>query len=138
MALGIYFSPKSMNAQQYDTCIRKLEAAGAGKPVGRLYHACFGTGDKLAVFDVWDSQQSFDRFGQTLMPILKESCPGKQAACGRQPTMLRELETRRAAGESRKSGNDQRRNHRPVRPGVDGAERERAPCQRRDEQSLNV
>ena len=72
MALGVYFSPKSMNTQQCDTCIRKLEAAGAGKPAGRLYHACFGGGDKLAVFDVWDSQQSFDRFGETLMPILKE------------------------------------------------------------------
>ena len=32
----------------------------------------FGTGDQLAVFDVWDSRQSFDRFGQTLMPVLKE------------------------------------------------------------------
>ena len=72
MALGIYFSPKSMNAQQYDSCVRKLEAAGAGKPPGRSYHACFGSGDKLAVFDVWDSQQSFDSFGQTLEPILKE------------------------------------------------------------------
>ena len=37
MALGIYFSPTSMNTQQYDTCMRKLEAAGAGKP------ASFGT-----------------------------------------------------------------------------------------------
>jgi hypothetical protein len=68
MALAFYFSP-AMNAQQYDTCVRKLEAAGAGKPAGRLYHACFGTSDKVAVFDVWDSQQSFDAFGQTLMPI---------------------------------------------------------------------
>lgn len=59
-----------MNTQQYATCIRKLDATGAGKPAGRLYHACFGTGDKLAVFDVWDSQQSFDRFGQTYRPIV--------------------------------------------------------------------
>jgi hypothetical protein len=72
MALGIYFSPTSMTKQQYDTCIKKLEAAGAGKPAGRLYHASFGDSDKLAVFDVWESQELFDRFGQTLMPILKE------------------------------------------------------------------
>ena len=52
--------------------MQKLEATGAGTPAGRLYHACFGTGDKLAIFDVWDSQQSFDRFGQILMPILKD------------------------------------------------------------------
>jgi hypothetical protein len=73
MAIGIYFSPvSSMNAQQYDDCISRLEKAGAGKPAGRLYHACFGDPDKLSVFDVWDSQESFDKFGQTLMPILKE------------------------------------------------------------------
>ncbi len=72
MALGIYFSPTSMTKQQYDTCIKKLEAAGAGKPPGRLYHASFGEADKIAVFDVWESQELFDRFGQTLMPILKE------------------------------------------------------------------
>jgi hypothetical protein len=72
MALGFYFAPTSMNAQQYDTCIRRLEAAGAGKPAGRLYHACFGTADKLAVFDVWDSKEAFENFGKTLMPIAKE------------------------------------------------------------------
>ena len=71
MALGIYFSPVSMSAQQYDECIKRLEEAGAGKPTGRLYHACFGTGDKLGVFDVWDTQENFDRFGATMMPIVK-------------------------------------------------------------------
>jgi hypothetical protein len=72
MAVGIYFAPTSMTTKQYDDCIKKLEAAGAAKPAGRLYHACFGDTGKLAVFDVWDSQQSFERFGQTLMPILAE------------------------------------------------------------------
>ena len=72
MALGILFTPASMSARQYDDCIKRLEAAGAGRPPGRLYHACFGSGDKLRVFDVWDSQESFNRFGQTLMPILKQ------------------------------------------------------------------
>ena len=72
MALGIFFAPASMTAQQYDDCIRRLDKAGAGKPPGRLYHSCFGTGDKLQVFDVWDSQAAFDRFGQTLMPILQQ------------------------------------------------------------------
>jgi len=72
MAIGVYFSPTAMSANQYDTVIRKLEAAGAGQPAGRSYHAAFGSAGKLAVFDVWDSQASFDRFGQTLMPILKE------------------------------------------------------------------
>jgi hypothetical protein len=72
MAIGIYFNPASMNAGQYDEIIRRLDAAGAGKPAGRLYHACFGSGDKLQVFDIWASQQDFDKFGQTLLPILQQ------------------------------------------------------------------
>jgi hypothetical protein len=72
MPIGIYFNPASMNAAQYDEVTRRLEAAGAGKPAGRLHHACFGSGDKLQVFDIWQSQQDFDAFGQTLMPILQQ------------------------------------------------------------------
>jgi hypothetical protein len=72
MAVGVYVNPASMNAAQYDDIMRRLEAAGAGKPAGRLYHACFGSGDKLQVFDIWESQQAFETFGSTLMPILQE------------------------------------------------------------------
>ena len=72
MAIGILFAATSMTAQQYDDCIRKLEQANAGNPPGRVYHACFGAGDKLQVFDVWESQAAFDQFGQTLMPILQQ------------------------------------------------------------------
>ena len=73
MAIGVYFNPASMNAAQYDEIIRRLDAAGAGEPAGRLHHACFGSNDKLQVFDVWESQQDFDKFGATLMPILQQA-----------------------------------------------------------------
>ena len=72
MAIGIYFAPPTMSAAQYDECIRLLRKAGAGNPPGRSYHATFGPKDKLMVFDVWTSQKAFDRFGKTLMPILKQ------------------------------------------------------------------
>lgn len=71
MAIAVRFTPTSMTSAQYDECIRRLEQAGAGAPKGRLYHACYGTGDKIQVFDVWESSESFDTFGQTLMPILQ-------------------------------------------------------------------
>ena len=71
MAIAVKFTPKSMTSTQYDECIKRLEQAGAGAPKGRLYHACYGTGDKRQVFDVWESSESFDTFGQTLMPILQ-------------------------------------------------------------------
>jgi len=72
MANAYLFSPKSMTAQQYDECIRKLEAAGAGHPPGRLFHACYGTGDQLRVFDIWESEETFGAFGPILGPILAE------------------------------------------------------------------
>ena len=72
MAIAVRFTPKSMSSTQYDECIRRLEQAGAGTPKGRLYHASYGSGNEIRVFDVWESAASFDEFGQTLMPILQE------------------------------------------------------------------
>lgn len=70
MALGVYF-PASMSAAQYDEAVEKLEQAGAGAPKGRTYHVAFLEGDKMAVFDVWDSKEDFEAFGRTLTPILE-------------------------------------------------------------------
>jgi hypothetical protein len=72
MAIGVYFAPTTMTRQQYFECIKRLKKAGAGHPTGRVYHACFGTGDRIQVFDVWTSQAAFDKFGRTLMPILQD------------------------------------------------------------------
>ncbi len=73
MALGFYFTPQPFTTEQYDEVLRRLDAAGAGSPPGRSYHAAFsGENGSLHVFDVWDSQESFDKFGETLMPIMAE------------------------------------------------------------------
>jgi hypothetical protein len=72
MALAFLFTPPSMTAEQYDEVIRQLETAGAGTPAGRRYHVCFGTGAHLRVLDVWESQEAFNAFGPTLMPILQQ------------------------------------------------------------------
>jgi hypothetical protein len=73
MALGFYFAPKTpMSARLYNECISRLKKAGAGHPAGRVYHACFGSPDNLAVFDVWTSQAAFEAFGKTLMPIMDQ------------------------------------------------------------------
>jgi len=73
MALAFYFSPSAvMSADQHNECIKRLKKAGAAHPRGRVYHACFRSGDGVNVFDVWTSQAAFDAFGQTLLPILKE------------------------------------------------------------------
>ena len=72
MALAFYFAPTAFSAQQYNECIARLKKAGAGHPPGRVYHAAFGTPDSVNVFDVWTSQAAFEKFGQTLMPIMQQ------------------------------------------------------------------
>jgi len=71
VAIGMYFSPAAMSPAKYDECIARLTKAGALHPAGRAYHVCIRTGDKVQVFDVWNSQSEFDAFGATLMPILQ-------------------------------------------------------------------
>jgi hypothetical protein len=72
MAIVVKFSVSGMSAGQYDAALRRLEAAGAGAPAGRLHHISYGSQDNLQVIDVYDSQQSFENFGKTLVPILEE------------------------------------------------------------------
>ena len=73
MAIGVYFSPRSVNTQQYAAVMKQLEAEGAGSPKGRSYHSAFGPDDHLMVFEVWDSQADFDAFGKVLMPVLAKN-----------------------------------------------------------------
>ena len=72
MAIAIYLNPPSMSAAQYDEVMNRLDAAGAGAPTGRLYHICFGSGDKLQLFEIWESQQDFAKSIETTMPILQQ------------------------------------------------------------------
>jgi hypothetical protein len=72
MALGMYFTPSSFTPAKYDDTISRLKAAGAGAPAGRLYHVALESDGQIQVFDVWESQESFEAFGRTLVPILAE------------------------------------------------------------------
>jgi hypothetical protein len=71
VAITVHFSPSGIDKPKYDEVMRRLELAGAGSPAGRLYHCCYESGGSLKVVDVYDSPQSFEQFGNTLMPILK-------------------------------------------------------------------
>jgi hypothetical protein len=70
MAIGVYFPEANFTTKQYDEAVKKLEEAGVGMPKGRLYHASFGDANNLQIFDVWASQEDFDKFGEKLIPIL--------------------------------------------------------------------
>lgn len=73
MSLGMYFTPAGFTTDKYEEALRRLEAAGAGAPAGREYHFALTAPDgSVNVFDVWDSRESFDKFGETLVPIMAE------------------------------------------------------------------
>ena len=70
MTVAVLSAPASMTAEQYHRISEHLDASRTGPPPGRRFHACFGHGDHLMVFDVWDSIEELDAFTATLMPIL--------------------------------------------------------------------
>lgn len=72
MAIVAKFSLSNMTAKNYDLVLKRLEAAGQGAPAGRLHHVSYGAHDNLQVIDVFDSPQSMENFGKTLVPILQE------------------------------------------------------------------
>jgi hypothetical protein len=72
MAIVMRFTSPGLTAEKYEETVKRLEEAGAGAPPGRLYHVCFGDKENLRVSDIWDSRESFDKFGETLVPILND------------------------------------------------------------------
>ncbi len=82
MAIGIYFKPQGFPTDRYDEVLGRLEQAGEGAPAGRTHHFAWVGQDGVEVFDVWDSQESFDKFGETLIPIMNEvgADPGEPAS----------------------------------------------------------
>ena len=73
MSYVVRFTPKSMSSSKYDEIIKRLDAAGAGKPKGRLFHVAFGDPNALRVSDIWETKENFEAFGAALMPILQEA-----------------------------------------------------------------
>ena len=71
MAFVFRFTPQGFTADKYDEVIKRLEEAGEGAPEGRLYHVCFGDKQNLNVSDIWDSMENFEKFGQTMIPIMQ-------------------------------------------------------------------
>jgi hypothetical protein len=79
MAIGVYFNFENTSLEQYDEACRRMNN---GQPMtklsdwpieGCLAHAAWHEeSGALGVFDVWESAEAFQRFGETLMPIIAE------------------------------------------------------------------
>ena len=72
MAICVHLVPVSMNAGQYQKAVEMVADAAGAAPAGRLYHVCFGTGDKLQIIDVWRSQAEWDSFSEIVMKVSQE------------------------------------------------------------------
>ena len=72
MAICVHIVPVSMNAEQYEQAVKIVDDGAGAAPAGRLYHVCFGTGDKLQIIDVWRSQAEWDTFSETVMKVSQE------------------------------------------------------------------
>ena len=73
MSIITVFNLSTMTAEKYTQAINGLEAAGQGKPKGRLYHVAAHQEDgSIIVTDVWESAALLEEFGKTLIPTLNK------------------------------------------------------------------
>ena len=74
MPIALHFQPTGFSVADYDEAIRRLDEAGAGfgNVPGRTFHCAMEVDGQIEVFDVWESREQFDKFGETLVPIMAE------------------------------------------------------------------
>ena len=67
--LAIFRIP-DMTVKQYDQCWDELRALDMQNPHGLIHHVGAQRENGIVVTDVWESMDAFEKFGETLMPIL--------------------------------------------------------------------
>ena len=78
MPVVAVFQGPGFTQENYEESVRKLTGkerveSPADWPTGGLLAHAAGQGPSgFRVVDVWDSEESFARFGETLLPILRE------------------------------------------------------------------
>jgi hypothetical protein len=70
MAIAVYFHPKGMTLEQFNEVHHLLQESGKDDPSSRIHHSCFGADGDLMVYDIWESAEAFQAFGEVLMPII--------------------------------------------------------------------
>ena len=69
----VEFNIAGGNARQYNQIWDDLKAAGHEHPRGIISHVGFAKPGAWCVVDVWESQEAFDAFTETLMPLLEKN-----------------------------------------------------------------
>ena len=71
MTIGVYMQPSNFTVEKYDEAFKRIDST-AGALQGMLYHCAMEADGKITVFDVWESEAAFAKFGETLVPTLAE------------------------------------------------------------------
>jgi hypothetical protein len=74
MPHALYFQPTGFTPDKYDAVVNHLNEAGAGfgSVPGRTFHCAMEVDGAIRVFDVWESMEQFEKFGETLLPIMSK------------------------------------------------------------------
>jgi heme-degrading monooxygenase HmoA len=73
MAIGVYWAHPDMSQEEYEDSMVRLEERGQGAPEGRLYHFAFKDEKGMHIWSVWESQEAFERFRESLIPAANDS-----------------------------------------------------------------
>ena len=80
MAIGVYFNFPNTSLEQYDEVCRAMNGGQTFSALsdwpggGCLEHSAWAEeSGALGIFDVWESPEAFQRFGETLMPQLTQA-----------------------------------------------------------------
>ena len=68
--IAAIFRTPDMSPKQYHQVMIDLDKSGASHPQGRLSHIASNGENGMVVIDTYDSPESLQLFGATLMPIL--------------------------------------------------------------------
>ena len=70
----VIFNAPNFTAKNFDQVWNDLRAAGQSNPKGLISHVGFAKPEGgWMVVDVWESEQAFNEFGKTLMPIIQKT-----------------------------------------------------------------
>lgn len=90
MAVGVLNEVTEMTTEMYDQVDAKLNTAG-DPPDGLIIHTAGATGGGLRIFDVWESEEQYNRFREErLLPAIREAA-GEEAVSGAPSSQIYEL-----------------------------------------------
>jgi hypothetical protein len=73
MSIVVRFPPSNVSKAQYDSVRNALEESGNWPADGCQLHVCFGDESDIRVSEVWESQEKFEAFGETLRPQMEQA-----------------------------------------------------------------